>query len=292
MNNHRIQLIKKLAVTVILLAVAIVSFGPASSLLETYHSENERGLQYTLTKKSKQVLSVWGVTRGVSGLISLLQSMEIGGRVVVVEGSIKPLEWLAAADNILDKLSDICLYAVGAIIVEKLLLALSGWIALKVVVPICMILCTLSIWIGKYKNNVLKTVFCFILTGSAVCAAVPVSIGLSYMLEHKVFAGELDKTMREIELKKSGTDAMQESVEKKGFSLTIIDSVKEFFSSAKDMADSLVSDIINYIMLFAVTNIILPLLTIAGLGFLVKYLFGLFAPHASLSNSIKISNHD
>ena len=273
-------LVLKLLVSVLFIAAAAISFGPASARLKAYSSENEQGLQDTLSQKSKEVLFVWGVTRGVSGLVSLLQSVQVS----VGPGAVNPFEWLAAANNLLDKLSDICLYAVGAIMIEKFLLAVCGWAAFKAIIPVCMILCMVSLWIGKNKNNILKMICCFVLTGSAVCAAVPLSIHFSNVLEQKIFAVELDKTKEEIFLQNADVSALQENLEmqKNSTFRQVIDSVQNvfsqltvFFSTAKDLVNSLMSNIINYIMIFAVVNIILPIVTIMGLWILVRHVIKL-----------------
>jgi len=260
--------------TVLLLAGGALSFGPAAGRFGAYRSDNEKGLQRELTEKSAQVLAVWGAARGISGLVSLLESLEAGVSLGF-SGSVRPFGWLSPAEDLLDKLSDICLYAMGALIIEKLLLAMSGWAAFRIIIPVCAALCVLSLWAGRRKGGLLKVIAVFALTGAALCGAVPLSIWLSRTVEARIFTKEIDKTIADINAGGEAVTEMQGAIDKQGFSSKVIDSVRGFFTKAKDLSYSLASSVMNYIMIFAVTNVILPLLTILGLGFLVKYLASL-----------------
>ncbi|GHU89094.1 hypothetical protein FACS189476_07400 [Spirochaetia bacterium] len=283
---RKTNIIPKIIGTIVLIIVIFISAGPLSSRQSSYTSENERGLQDRLTQKTAQIFIVWGITRGASGLISLLQSFEVGVTIGVA-GSLNPLEFLAPVDNVLDKVSDVCLYAIGAVMIEKFLLALSGWLAFQIIIPVCMLLCILSLWIGKYKKSVIKIIAGFGIIGVSVFSAVPLSLELSSIIEKKVFEKEIDRKMNEINLKNSDIENMQGSIEIEkpaSAAMKMVNSVKAFFTDARDLAASLVSDVLNYITMFIVTNIIIPLLTIIGLGFITKYIFNLLlTPNSKLT---------
>ncbi|GHV83650.1 hypothetical protein AGMMS50212_09900 [Spirochaetia bacterium] len=261
---------KKVIFTVVLLIIGALSFAPLSSMQKAYNSDNEKGLQNTLTQKTKQIFVVWGITRGASGLIALLQSVELSVSIGV-GGSLNPMAWLSPVDNILDKVSDVCLYAIGAVLIEKFLLALSGWAAFRIIIPLCAILCIALIWLDKQKIAVKKIIAGVSLIGFSICIAVPLSVQVSCIIEKKIFVNEIDKTIREMQLKNADVENMQNDIEKQGFSPgRIITSITGFFTNAKNIADALISDVMNYIMIFILTTIIIPIITIAGLGCLTK----------------------
>lgn len=274
--GEKTNVVLKVLFTLVLLGIAVISFGPLAAGVGSYNSDNESKLQNKLTQKSKQIAGVWGTLKIMSGVISILQSTEVGVGAVVVTGSVNPLEGLAVVDNLLDKMSDICLYAIGALLAEKFLLAISDWAALQIVIPVCAVLCVISLWIGKYKSNIKKVLVCFGLIGFSICIAVPVSMQLSYLVEQRIFTGEVEKTVKGIDSQKNQAVDLQEGVEDQKLNpKKIIDSITGFFSNAKNLADSLVSDVLNYIMIFVVTNIIFPIITIAGIFFLVRYLLNM-----------------
>jgi hypothetical protein len=268
--------VSKIIATLFFIGIGVLSFQIIAPKQSSYNSENEKGLQRTLTNKSQQILTVWGATRVASGVISLLQSIEVGGSFFV-EANFNPLEFLASLDNVLDKTSDVCLYALGAILIEKLILALSGWVAFRIIIPIAMFIGIISIWIGKQKANVLRVLISFGIIGTVVCTAVPISVGLSQVIEKKIFTNEIQRTMNEINLKNNEVEGVQKGIEgnSKGLPKKILDSVHNFFENAKKLADALVQDVINYIMIFVVTNIIMPIATILGLIALTKYIVNL-----------------
>ncbi|MDR3284961.1 MAG: hypothetical protein LBS97_07275 [Treponema sp.] len=263
------QIIKRTILTVILVLIGVISWGPVSARQGTYNPRNEKGLQKTLTQKTVQVMGVWGATKLAGGLISILQSFEVGVNLGIA-GSLNPLEGLAAVNNVLDKISDVCLFALGALIVEKCLLTISGWAAWKIIIPACILLCIISLWAGRYKDDTKRVLVTFGLIGFAVCIAVPASIQVSQIIENRILSSELDRTIQDINQQESTVQTMES--EARGLSASkIIDSIKNVFSKAGDLVNNLISSIINYIMIFVVTTIILPILTIAGIGFVTKY---------------------
>jgi hypothetical protein len=256
---------KKILFTIVLVVIGILSFGPVSS--SQNNDTNDEGMQNTLTEKSRTILNVWATLKIMNGVINVLQSAQIGGSFFV-EASVNPLEFLAPIDNILDKLSDLLLWALGAIIMEKLILSISGLLLFKIVIPVCILLCVITIWIKKDKTKINRMVLVFTLIGISIAIAIPLSFQLSTVIENKVFTDRVGNLISSINNKGDSAESMENEVTglKK-----IGTSILSFMSDAKNLGDALIEDMINLLIIFLVTNIVIPILTILGIIHITEY---------------------
>jgi hypothetical protein len=265
-NREKLMMKKKIIFTIVLVFIGMLSFGPISSV-QNNNTNDDEGMQNTLTDKSRKILNVWATLKIINGVINVLQSAEIGGSFFV-EASVNPLEFLAPIDNILDKLSDLLLWALGAIIMEKLLLTISGLLVFKIVIPVCILLCIITIWIKKDKTKITRMVSVFMLTGISISIAIPLSFQLSTVIENKVFTDRVGNLISSINNKGDSAASMENEVT----SLKKIGkSILSFMSDAKNLGDALIEDMINFVIIFLVTNIVIPILTIFGIISITKY---------------------
>jgi len=240
--------------------------GPIAAWLIS-DSDKEKGIQHRLTEKSKQVAGVWAALKTVNGVINVLQSIQLGGSVVV-EASVSPMETLSPIDNILDKISDMLLFAFSAIIFEKFLLVISGYIVFLIIIPVCAIISIVSIWKSNDKSKTSKIVIVSVLIILIVMFAIPVSFYLSSFIEKTVLNNNMNKVLSSIEVK--GNTAAK--MEKELTSLRKIGtSVSTYITNAKNLSNAVIEDMINYFIIFIFTSIIIPILTIFGLFFLARH---------------------
>jgi hypothetical protein len=279
MANGRVR---KIILSVLLIIISLVISLYFSSF--QYSSMKDNGaLQAQLTRKLAQVGSVWVNVKIVSGIISVLETLQVEGSVPFVGGlavSAEPLGWTDVADNILDLISHICLLAMGTITIEKLLLAISLWVSLRIVVPACAFFLVIAIWNHKSVEQLKKIIGGLIIISAGICFAIPLSLELSNIIETSILSDQIDKTIDEI-------DAGTKEAEKIGDDVTnssFIDKLKNmgtnivnFFGNAKQTFDAFVDTMINYIMCFVVTNIIIPIGTILGLKQLIGFTLRIMA---------------
>jgi len=240
--------------------------GPMAAWLIT-DSEKEKGIQKALSEKSKQVAGVWATLKVVNGVINVLQSVQIGGSVIV-EASVNPMEFLAPIDNILDKISNLLLWAFGAIIFEKILLAISGYVVFLIVIPVCVIISIVTIWTSKDKSKISRVVIVSVLVSLIVLFAIPVSFYLSSFIEKKVLTHNVDTVLASITARGNTAEKMEKDLtglKKIGSSVT------SYLTNAKNLSSAIIEDMINYFIIFVFTNIVIPILTILGLYFLTRY---------------------
>jgi len=235
--------------------------------VEADSDEDSSSIQKTLTEKSKQILGVWATLKVINGVINVLQSAQVGGSFFV-EATVNPLEFLAPIDNILDKISNLLLWALGAILFEKILLAISGYIVFLVVIPICAIVSIITLWTYRDKSKVHKVVIVSILISLVIPFAIPISFQVSTIMEKKIITNSVKNVVSSINDKNKSAESMEKEItglRKIGKSIT------GYMTNAKNLGNALIEDMINYLIIFIFTSIVIPILTIMGLYFLTKY---------------------
>jgi hypothetical protein len=228
----------------------------------------EVGIQKELTKKSREVLGVWATLKVINGVINILQSAQVGGSFFV-EASINPLEFLSPVDNVLDKLSDMLLWAFAAIMFEKILLAISGYLVFLIVIPVCALITIITLWTYKEKQKVHRVIIVSVIISLIIPLAIPVSFQLSSLMENKLLTNNVERVLASINEK--GDSAGDMETEVTGLR-RVGSSIMAFMNTAKDLGNALIEDMINYFIIFIFTNIVIPIITILGLFFLTKYL--------------------
>jgi len=259
----------KIIISILLIIMSISIFIFSSSIQYTNVKDNGR-LQEQLTKKIGQVGGVWLSVKIASGIISFLQTIQVEGSIPVVGGlaiSAQPLGWADVVDNTLNHISNICLWAIGALTLQKILLAISIWVSFKIIIPVCILLIVASMWYKKYSGHVKKTVIGIIIITSGICVAVPLSLELSNLVESSILSSYIDNTVNDIkntskEIEDKGSESDINMLRRMG------SGVVSFFESIKGYFDSLINKMIDFIICFIVTNIIIPI----GTLFILKYL--------------------
>ncbi|MDR2602302.1 MAG: hypothetical protein LBC53_07620 [Spirochaetaceae bacterium] len=274
-KETKLTILKKAAFCAALLAVAAVSIGPLSAMQKAYNSRDEDVAQQALTKKTGEVFSVWLITRTATGVISLFESVEVGVNFGV-QGSVRPMEILSGFKDVLNKLSDICFYAASAIAIEKILLASSGYITFRVIIPVCAVLCVILIIFTPVQKRIKNILLCVGFCALVLSGAVPLSVHLSSVVERNIFHNEIGRTYKEINKNGEELTGIENSIEKHGPTLgKAVNSIFNFASKGKQLVDNLVKDIINYILILIVTNFVFPLITILFMFFSIKHIIHL-----------------
>jgi len=212
-----------------------------------------------------------GFGKSRSGIISVVQTIQVEGSIPVVGGlavSAHPLGWAEVVDNTLDQISNICLWAMGALALQKILLAVSIWISLRIIVPVCAFLIVIALWSKKYTGQLKRVITGIVIISLGVCLAIPLSLELSNLVESSILSKHINETVNEIkdtseEINERGGEAVDVNWLKR-----IGGGIVEFFTSIKNYFDSLIDRMIDFIICFILTNIIIPI----GTLFFMKYL--------------------
>ena len=264
----------KIVLSVLLIIISLGISLSFSSFQYTDVKDTGR-LQRQLTRKLTQVADVWVRVKVVSGVISVLETIQMEGSIPFIGGlavSAEPLGWTDVVDNTLDQISNICLWAMGAIAIEKLLLAISFWVSLKIVIPVCAVFVTIAIWNKKYAERLKRIIAGFIIIAVGICSAVPLSLELSNVIESSILSKQIDETLNEINGKAEDAEKFGNDINNN----SIIDRLKQIGTAVVDLVgnikqtfESFIDNMIDYIMCFIVTNLIIPIVTILCLKYLI-----------------------
>ena len=265
----------KIIASLVLLVIPFLIF--TSAIDFEFDAGDDHGrLQAQLTERIKNTLGIWAVIKAASAVISTLETFqtEVGASLALhATFSINPFSGLSVVDNILDQVSNILLWATGTLSVLKILLAVSIWFSLRVIVPVCVILIICALWSKKYSGRLKRMVAGIALIGLAVCFAVPLSLEMSNLVENRILAGQIYRTTNEI-------NSLGAHIEREGSELNdssgLLDTIRRgtrnignLFQGVIQYIDRLIENIIDYIMIFLVVNILIPIATIFGLKVLV-----------------------
>jgi hypothetical protein len=271
---------KKIAVKAgISIALILVSLGisMSSSSLRYDNIKDNGRLQEQLTGKISQVSGVWVSVKIASGVISFLQTIQVEGSIPVVGGlavAVEPMGWTEVVDNTLDQISNICLWAMAALAIQKVLLAVSLWVSLRIIVPVCAFLIILAIWNKKHSGQLIRVIAGIAIVSLGICIAIPLSLELSNLVETSILAGQIEETVNEIngisqEIEENSDEANDMSSPLATLR-RIGNSIANFFGNIKNLFDSLIDRAVNYIILFIVTNILIPIGTLFGLKYFIS----------------------
>ncbi|MDR1399348.1 MAG: hypothetical protein LBJ41_05445 [Treponema sp.] len=259
----------------ILLIITSLGISLYASSFQYASSKDSGRLQGQLTRKLTQVAGVWTQVKIVSGVISILETIQIEGSIPVVGGlaiSAEPLGWTDVVDNTLDQISNICLWAMGAIAIEKMLLAISIWFSLKIVVPVCAVCIVIALWIKKYAGQLKRIVAGLIIVFAGLCSAIPLSLELSNIIETSILSSQIRETISDIDDSSGEAEKIGDNINNASFinRLRQIGSgIASFFDDIKQTFDTFIDNMINYIMCFIVTSVIIPIITILCLKYLI-----------------------
>ena len=273
----------------ILLIVVSLGISLSTSSFQYSAGKDSGRLQGQLTRKLAQVAGVWAQVKIVSGVISVLETIQVEGSIPVVGGlaiATEPLGWTDVVDNTLDQISDICLWAMGAIAIEKMLLAISIWFSLKIVVPVCAICIVVAIWIKKYAGQLKRIIAGLIIIFAGICSAIPLSLELSNIIETSILSSQIRETINEIDGSYEEAEKIGDDVNNSSFMSRLRQigaGIFSFFGDIKQTFDTFIDSMINYIMCFIVTNLIIPIATILCL----KYLIGIVLKLVGFSGKVK-----
>ena len=259
-----------LSIALIIIAMGISMY--SSSFQYSNMKDNGR-LQAQLTGKIAQVSGVWVSVKVASAVISFVKTIQVEGSIPVIGGlavSAEPLGWAEVVDNTLDHISNTCLWAMGALAIQKVLLALSIWISLKIIIPVCALLIVIAIWNKKYGGQLIRIIAGIIIVASGICFAIPLSLELSNIVESGILSGQIEETVNEISGISSEIEEKGEEANDINFLRRIGSGIAAFFGSIKGYFDSLIERAINYIMLFVVTNILIPIGTLFALKYFIS----------------------
>jgi hypothetical protein len=250
------------------------------------------GFQQDLNARLSSAIKIFALTKVIAGTLSFLQNLQIDLSVVVAGLSVTPLSVLEPISYTLNIVSNLFLFAIGAIILEKVLVTAGSLLALKLLFPLTFALAGISIWItGTWKVHLRKASVYMGLISFVVWLSIPLSIGFANLLD-RYFLAEMNEaaaknleertekiTLAEKNLADPETIISPENTG--GWFNNAIDRINikrirnKITAAAAGVAESAksaVEDMMRLFTSFIVTTVLVPIVTILILWFFLKKL--------------------
>lgn len=192
------------------------------------------------------------------------------------------------ANEIMD-MGSYLLIVVCALVLEKSLLTVFGYLAFNILVPVACALFTISLFV---KRNILRMLSLKIVVFAVVIATIiPFSLKISDLIyeSNQSMVTELSDEVEKM-------DDSQESEEGKNWWESFTDKVKDSVTNVGEKAKELVNNFIDVIALFIITYCAIPIIIFLIVIWFVKFLFNIKIPvpekeNLKLLNVLKKSNN-
>jgi len=137
-----------------------------------------------------------------------------------------------------------------------------------ILIPLCVLITISILWKNKDKKEPYKIVIVSVLTSLVVLFAVPISLKLSSVIEEKALSGNVNSLVSSINENKENAVKLESELRAlRRVATTIMNNV----SNAKVICDAAVKDMVNYLTVFIIIYILIPLLAVFGLYKITRF---------------------
>lgn len=256
---------KRIIAVIILVVITLISIFGVSKIASSneFHTKSIQELD----EKKVVVLELTAATAATSTAIALVPG-----------DATTPL-----ANQIL-QLSSYLLIVVGAILLEKVLLTLTGYIAFTFLIPIACLL--YGIYLFAKKDILRSLAIKLAVFGIVIFMVIPISIQISNLIED-TYQESINQTIEEaknIENESEKENTNNESEEATGWN-AFTSKAKEIVSDVGDnvsewihKGEKALSDFIDAIAILLITSCVIPILVLILFVWIVKIVFGISIP--------------
>lgn len=256
---------KRIIAVIILVVITLISIFGVSKIASSneFHTKSIQELD----EKKVVVLELTAATAATSTAIALVPG-----------DATTPL-----ANQIL-QLSSYLLIVVGAILLEKVLLTLTGYIAFTFLIPIACLL--YGIYLFAKKDILRSLAIKLAVFGIVIFMVIPISIQISNLIED-TYQESINQTIEEaknIENESEKENTNNESEEATGWN-AFTSKAKEIVSDVGDnvsewihKGEKALSDFIDAIAILLITSCVIPILVLILFVWIVKIIFGISIP--------------
>lgn len=270
-KNINTKFSKQIMILITLLSIALLSIFVVSKIV-TAPSFNATTIK-SLDDKKVTVMRLVGAAVASSTALSLI-----------------PGDAAMPIANQIATLSKYFIVILGAILLEKMLIAVVGYVSFIYIIPFACVLGILYLYIKKaiFKNFAIKLA----IFGIIIFVAIPVSIQISDLV-YSSYQASIEQT---VETAKQNKEYMEEkkkelSAEDKNWIGKIGNYISDFTSKIGNSITEMVkkgedtlSTFLDAIAVLIITSCVIPIVVILIFGWIIKILFGF--------NSKEITRHD
>ena len=143
---------EKFTQPILIIALLIVSWGGAVDNLAAYLNG----------ESIKDAAIIYGVARSINGVISLIQSAEIGP----IYASVRPGELLDPMNDLIERFSSVMAWSLSSLVLQKVLLSVFSSYSFKVIFTICCALMFVLKWLPLSAHIVARAWSLFLIVAS------------------------------------------------------------------------------------------------------------------------------
>lgn len=168
------------------------------SLLDKYSDDytHESIVQASIT---------YAIARGINGIVSVLQTSTIQGGVVIANGSITVGEMLDPINDLIERFSDVMVWALGSLLLQKVLLVISSNWVFKLLITISgIMLIAAQIMNNKSMAVTLMKVFLLLIL---IRFSLIIVVSLNSVVDNAFFVNQITDGTKE--LNQLGSDMAQ-----------------------------------------------------------------------------------
>lgn len=263
------KITKKILMVLLCLTLALVSI-----FVVAKHATDPQSYKNTIQSIDDKKATVMGITTATITASTALAAIPGDATTPI-------------ANQIMD-MGSYLLIVVCALVLEKSLLTVLGYLAFNILIPIACVLFALSIFV---QRNILR-----MLSLKIVVFAVVISTIIPFSLKISDLIYESNQSMvTELNDEVEKMDASEESEEGKNWWESFTDKVKDSVTNVGEKAKELVNNFIDVIALFIITYCAIPIIIFLIVIWFVKFLFNIRIPvpekeNLKLLNVLKKSN--
>lgn len=246
---------KKILIVIICLVVALFSI-----FVVAEHATNPESYKQTIQSIDEKKATVMGVTATAAAVST--------GLAAIPGDATTPI-----ANQIMD-ISSYLLIVVCALVLEKSLLTVLGFLSFKILIPVACVLFAISIFIQRSWLKVLGMKFAVF--ALVIATIIPFSLKISDMIyeTNETMVTELTEQTKEIE------ESSEEEKEDKKWWETLTDKIEEGASAASEKAKEILNSFIDTIALFIIAYCAIPVVVFLVVIWFVKFLFNITIPES------------
>ncbi len=264
------EIFKKILMVLLCLMLALVSISVVAK-----HATDPQSYKTTIQSIDDKKATVMGITTATITASTALAA--------VPGDATTPI-----ANQIMD-MGSYLLIVVCALVLEKSLLTVLGYLAFNILVPIACVLFAVSIFV---KRNILRVLsFKIVVFALVLSTIIPFSLKISDLIyeSNKSMVTELNDEVENM-------DDSEETKKDKKWWETFTDKIKDGVENVGEKAKELVNNFIDVIALFIITYCAIPIIVFLVVIWFVKFLFNIKISvpekeNLKLLNALKKSNH-
>lgn len=264
------EIVKKILIVLLCLSLALVSV-----FVIAKHATDPQSYKNTIQSIDDKKATVMGITTATITASTALAAIPGDATTPI-------------ANQIMD-MGSYLLIVVCALVLEKSLLTVLGYLAFNILVPGACLLFALSVFV---KRNILR-----VLSLKIVVFAVVISTIIPFSLKISDLIYESNQSMvTELNDEVEKMDDSKESDKEKNWWESFTDKIKDGVANVGEKAKQLVNNFIDVIALFIITYCAIPIIIFLIVIWFVKFLFNIKIPvpekeNLKLLNPLKKSNH-